>query len=877
MKHPLFRSCRAAFSCVYSALFLLSLSTTIAGDKNPHEGFGSEQKQELSDQQKDEDLLKFSERALKEMRENESQESINKFITAGVRIAARLEQRGRFGSAYKLLATVRNIQVRKRDQGFCFDQNEDSFLLMAQSVSSALEIPDLGNAYYGATLFRKEIFDLLRKGTTVDPEALKLLDRHLYCLANKYVKKPEAMVAMRKEMLGQLPGNGPMQNLRNLISTENVRELGELYLSDYDYQNADRVFEIGERNGDDVARAKRIICLIYLNRPEDIESRLQLSLKSNDFRAVFAGSAAYLLALQSSGNIDEALKTAQSMQGFLDDLKKDDMKGSGPDLEDIRYANRLVVYQMGLSTAKARLFAHGRNMQALKSEAELIQDIVLTWCSASMAPSSTEQQRLRFKEIIGSIPFDVWYMAGEPEKLAANLALYKGMVMDSLVQEVPTLEFPGTISKDYPPELAEDMARVTAGIFKPSLTNLKNVTHEQVRAALPSDSCFVDFAKVSGIGERAFSEDRYVALLYPQGKNGQYEIIELGSAKEIESRISLFLALIESSHEDPKIEDVAKGLAQDLVSPWFNKIDSKKTEIILCPDGTLSFLNFGALPDSSGKFLAEKIKVNYVSAARDIVSPVVLEKVFAGEKKPRVGIFVDPDFGAPPFIRAKELIASRRSTELHRLPEARMESSAVIAAFPTADVEVFADSDASEKNLRKTGPYWILHFGTHGFFNKYAKQNPLQGSGLAMAGAYPKFKSGLKTEYQDDPNDGILTADEISKLDLSSCWLVSVSACQSGMGQTLDGEGVLGLRRGFYRAGAMNLLLCLWPVGDKEARAFVETFYALVGQGVPFKDVYPKTMAKMLREHADKKGIPYAIRAAGPFVMSSVWKKYPKP
>lgn len=878
MKSLLLSPSRAAFYFILPAL-LVQVGPLGASEKKKQGRPGTEKNQGGLDPKNDEQLLESSRKALIEMQENENEKTINNFIAAGVKIAGRLEQGGRFGSAYKLLATTRNTLVRKRVEGYCFDQNEDSFLLMARAVSSAMEIPDLGNAYYSATLFRQEIFDLLRKGSAIDPEALRLLDRHLYALANKYVKKPDELIAIRREIFEKLPGAGGFQSLRNLISTDNIRELGDLYVEADDYANADKIFEAGEKQGDDVAKAKRIMCDIYLNRPERIEQKIQDSLKSRDFRALWAACASCLLIEQSSGRLDKALETAQTMQEFLSQLKRADTEDSGSGLEDPRYLNRLVVYQWQISSAKVRLFAHQKDMKSLRPEAELMQDILLTWNSAAMSPSSTEQQRLRFKELMGSTPFDIWYMAREPEKLASNLALYKGMVVDSLVQDVSTLDVPATFSKEYPPDLTEDIARVMSGIFKQSLTNLKNVSHEQVLEALPKTSAFIDFAKVSGTGERAFSEDRYVAVIYPQGKKKEFEILDLGLAEEIEAKISLFLALVESSQEDPKLEKVAAELAQVLVAPWFEKITSGKEEVILCPDGALSFLNFGALPDPGGKFLAEKIKVNYVSAARDIVSPVVLEKVLPGEKVPRVGIFVDPDFGAPLFIRAKELIASRRSTELYRLPEARLESAAVIAAFQatTREVEVFTDLDASESRLRSSGPYWFLHFGTHGFFNKYAKQNPLQGSGLVMAGAYPNFKSGLKAEYRDDANDGILTAEEISKLDLNSCWLVSVSACQSGMGQSLDGEGVLGLRRGFYRAGAANLLLCLWPIGDKEAGAFVETFYALVGQDVPFKDIYPKTMAKMLREHADKKGITYAIRAAGPFVMSSVWKKYAKP
>lgn len=878
MKHPFFCLRKKGIFFLFHLFLIFFTSQASAGEQNANGEPASNPKVEAFDAEKDEVLLQTSKRALEEMRKHENQETIDNFIEAGVKIAARLSQGGHFGSAYKLLATIRNVLVEKRAKGFCFDQNEDSFILMASSVSSALEIPDLGNAYYGATLFRKEIFDLLQKGGAVDPEALRLLDRHLYCLANKFVKKSEELVAIRTEMLEKLPGSGRFQNLRNLLRTENIRELGQFYLWDDDYKNADKVFAIGENNGDNIAKANRIGCSIYLNRMEGMEKKLGESLQSSDFRTVFDASASYLLWQQASGDIDSALKTVQKMQGFLDEVKKADMKDVGHGTEDIRYANRLVLYQYRLSTSKIRLFALQKDIKAIKSEAELIQDIILTWSSACMSPSSTEQQRLRFKESIGSTPFDIWYLAGEPEKLAANLALYKGMVMDSLVQDATVVDTSEYIAKGYPTDLAEDMVKVKSGIFKGALENLKNIRHENVLAALPEKTAFVDFAKVSGVDERGFSEDRYVALIYPQRGKTSFEIVELGLAKMIEDKISLFLALVESSHEDPKLETVARELSQLLVSPWIYKIDPQKEELILCPDGALTFLNFGALPDSGGKFLAEKIKVNYVSAARDIVSPVVLEKVFAGGSKPQVGIFVDPDFKAPQLLKVKELIASRRSTVLHRLPEARLESSAVKEAFQEigANIHVFSDSEATESRLRSSGPYWILHLGTHGFFNKYATKNPMKGAGLALAGAYPNLKTGLNSEYDDNPDDGVLTAEEISKQDLKSCWLVSVSACQSGMGQSLDGEGVLGLRRGFYRAGVMNVLLCLWPIGDKDARAFIENFYALVKSDMPLKDAYPKTVAKMLRQQADEKGITYAIRATGPFIMSSIWKKYPK-
>ena len=389
MKTEVSKGFKAALFFIVPVFLFLSEKTTSAGDKTQEVGAASDQKTEVFDPRKNGQLSGGAQQYLEEMEKNESQSTIDNVVRFGVENSAWMEKGGLFASAYKLLANTRNILVQKRAKGFCFDQNEDSFILMARYVSCALEIPDLGSAFYGATLCRQEIFDLLQKGSAIDPEALRLLDRHLYCLANKYVKKSDEMVSIRSEMLNQLPGSGRFQNLRNLIQTENIRELGEFYLWDGDYKNADKVFEIGENNGDEVAKAKRLCCYIYLNQPDGLEKKLGESLQSHDFRALMAASVSHLLWGQASGDIDRALKTVQKMQDFLDGAKKADMKGTGEEIKDIRYANRLLLYQWELSVSKIRLLALQKNIQALKPEAELIGDILLQWTSACMSPSST--------------------------------------------------------------------------------------------------------------------------------------------------------------------------------------------------------------------------------------------------------------------------------------------------------------------------------------------------------------------------------------------------------------------------------------------------------------------------------------------------------
>ena len=98
-------------------------------------------------------------------------------------------------------------------------------------------------------------------------------------------------------------------------------------------------------------------------------------------------------------------------------------------------------------------------------------------------------------------------------------------------------------------------------------------------------------------------------------------------------------------------------------------------------------------------------------------------------------------------------------------------------------------------------------------------ENPLLLSGLVLAGA------NHAREAEPGEEDGILTAEEIAALDLRGVDLVALSACNTGLGAVEVGEGVFGLRRAFELAGARTVLMSLWSVPDKEARAWVSAFY----------------------------------------------------
>ncbi len=136
----------------------------------------------------------------------------------------------------------------------------------------------------------------------------------------------------------------------------------------------------------------------------------------------------------------------------------------------------------------------------------------------------------------------------------------------------------------------------------------------------------------------------------------------------------------------------------------------------------------------------------------------------------------------------------------------------------------------------------ILHIATHGFFFPDPQtsegfktlptlnepvfkisEHPMIRSGLLLAGANHAWKTGKP--LKPGMEDGILTAYEISQMNLSNTELVVLSACETGLGDIQGNEGVYGLQRAFKIAGAKYLIMSLWQVPDKQTSLLMTTFY----------------------------------------------------
>ncbi len=176
--------------------------------------------------------------------------------------------------------------------------------------------------------------------------------------------------------------------------------------------------------------------------------------------------------------------------------------------------------------------------------------------------------------------------------------------------------------------------------------------------------------------------------------------------------------------------------------------------------------------------------------------------------------------------------------------------------------------------LQRARAYWLPDKGAGSAsslenFSDVVLDNPMHRSGVALAGAGATLQEWGAGRILDTANDGILTAEEMARLDLAGTWLVVLSACETGLGESRSGEGVLGMRRGLIAAGAEHLLLTLWPVADEETVSFMVGFYRRLAAGdASPADAAAATQAALLKQFREERGLTAAVKLAGPFILS---------
>ena len=295
---------------------------------------------------------------------------------------------------------------------------------------------------------------------------------------------------------------------------------------------------------------------------------------------------------------------------------------------------------------------------------------------------------------------------------------------------------------------------------------------------------------------------------------------------------------VTSSTEDQlasyiKTGEVLRRLVWDPVAPEIGDLGQDDT-VYLVADGSLHLLSFPSLPTNDGRFLVETGSLMHIitsekALVRDEAIPVQYGRLLA---------LGGAEYGSPssPADQAETRIgepscSALENLEFSPLPNARLEVQRIgdIWSAQGGQTTLLSGTEATEDNLKRNlANTQVIHLATHGFFQPGTGDtegtsrwdNPLVRSGLALAGAnnWQQAASGNR--------DGILTAQEISALDLTGVQWAVLSACDTGLGE-LDtrGEGVFGLRRVFTLAGAQTVIMSLWSVDDESSRHWMSVLY----------------------------------------------------
>jgi CHAT domain-containing protein/Tfp pilus assembly protein PilF len=415
------------------------------------------------------------------------------------------------------------------------------------------------------------------------------------------------------------------------------------------------------------------------------------------------------------------------------------------------------------------------------------------------------------------------------------------------------------------------------------------LTGKRVGKSLPPRTALVDFlvfrhGRPSRTRKGRFDvEERVLAFVVRPDHDPV--CVQLGSATVLERLVGGWRRPLTADSPGPPDPSAAQGLRRRLWQPLEKHLGGART-VLIAPDGFLCGLPFAALPGKKpGTYLLEEVSIGYVGSGRHLLE--MADK----QEKSGAGLLAVGDLAYGKAARRREVDAfAGRFLPWEVLPGTRSEVERAARLFRSAFRRARAprlltgakgDKAALLSALQPgKGARWRwLHLATHGYFEPPRSAvplpalagwaasvgaapgglGPLQALSALLAAEDPEARGqqgsfdlsgqtartyernplllcGLVLAGANESEDSLLSAEEVSSLDLRGCELAVLSACETGLGKVAGGQGVLGLQRAFHAAGARALVSSLWSVSDAATSVLMEEFY---------KNLWQKKMTKL--------------------------------
>lgn len=378
---------------------------------------------------------------------------------------------------------------------------------------------------------------------------------------------------------------------------------------------------------------------------------------------------------------------------------------------------------------------------------------------------------------------------------------------------------------------------------------MRTATWQQVQAALQPGDAAIEFV----------ATDTVLAALVVRPGMERPAVVTLDGA----NRVAALLADAGRLPADTRARRLythGRSPLYDLVWRPIEPLLRGTRRVYYSPTGVLHRVAFAALPVSPDSCLTDRHELHLVSTTAEVLrprhdSPVRTATLFGG-------IHYSPGQGAADATPGGAGERAAMEEEFPYLEETRRETDTIAHDLAQAGVSLHrrsGDNATESAFYRLDGASTdIIHLATHGFYidarnagaNAFLRNHPgaltssMQRTGLAFAGANATWEGAERP----DSTDGILTAAELSLLDLSGTDLVVLSACETALGD-YNTEGVWGLQRGFKEAGARSLLLSLWNVNDAATATLMQGFYRRWLGGTPKGEAFRQAVDALRRTH----------------------------
>ncbi len=279
----------------------------------------------------------------------------------------------------------------------------------------------------------------------------------------------------------------------------------------------------------------------------------------------------------------------------------------------------------------------------------------------------------------------------------------------------------------------------------------------------------------------------------------------------------------------------------ELFYPLEEFLKSKSIKrIFFSPDGIYNQLNILTLFDPvQKKYLIDKYEIRHVTSTRELFQSSLPANLKDNKAlligNPKFNIVKTNTTGTPTKVTSR---SGLRGTDFNELPGTAVEIKEISEMLQSGNHQVtkIESEQATEMAAKTMDKANIIHFATHGFFINSKDQSVMEammGSGLVLAGVNNSEKA---------EEDGLLTAYEIQNMELEKVNLVVLSACETGRGEILSGEGVFGLQRALKMAGVQHIIMSLWKVDDIATKELMILFYKNYIAGNSITDSFNKAM-----------------------------------